>query len=224
MLRPLRFMRASRTPCSPPVRAAGISLSEVPRKGIANSWPFGGDRWRTTWYQIACAMFSPFLRVVWGLVRRDGTPTAVKIVFALFALPFAGVALGLLLSPLWHWIYTRGSVWVITDRRVIRFFGPFAKSWGQDKLFEHVEWSSSGHGCLDFAFSEHWVNSKGGGYMMTDCIENVRKKDVPFVKAAFLRLSECWRAGEAARQAEKMSMAEKCFRVREDAKRLSIVF
>lgn len=156
---------------------------------------------------VACAMamFSPFLRSVWWLVRRDGTPTAVKIGFALFALPFVGVALGFLLSPLWHWIYTRGSVWVITDLRVIRFFGPFAKSWGYDKLFEYVEWSSAGHGCLDFAFSEHWVNSKGGGYMMTDCIENVRKKGVPFVKAAFQRLSECRRAGEAARQTEKMS-------------------
>ncbi len=154
---------------------------------------------------VVGAMFSPFLRVVWGLVRRDGTPTAVKIVFALFALPFAGVALGLLLSPLWHWIRTRGSVWVITDRRVIRFFGPFAKSWGCDKLFEHVAWSSVGHGCLDFAFSEHWDRRKGSGYMTTDCIENVRMEDVPFVKAAFQRLSECRRVGEAARQTEKMS-------------------
>ena len=114
---------------------------------------------------VACAMamFSPFLRSVWWLVRKDGTPAAVKIGFALFALPFVGVALGFLLSPLWHWIYTRGSVWVITDRRVIRFFGPFAKSWGYDKLFEYVEWSSAGHGCLDFAFSEHW----DGEYMTT---------------------------------------------------------
>ena len=152
---------------------------------------------------VACAMFSPFLRVVWGLVRRDETPTAVKIVFVLFSLPFVGVALGFLLSPLWHWIRTRGSVWVISDRRVIRFFGPFAKSWGVDKLFEHVEWSSAGHGCLDFAFSEHW--DWGGRCMTTDCIESVRKKDVPFVKAAFQRLTECRQTGEAARQAEKMS-------------------
>ena len=41
---------------------------------------------------VVGAMFSPFLRVVWGLVRRDGTPTAVKIVFALFALPFVKAA------------------------------------------------------------------------------------------------------------------------------------
>ena len=32
---------------------------------------------------VASAMFSPFLRFAWGLVGKDETPTAVKIVLVL---------------------------------------------------------------------------------------------------------------------------------------------
>jgi len=173
---------------------------------------------------VACAFICPMLWKVLGHVAfNEHTPLAVRIFFALFCVPFAAFGLGFLLSPLWHWILTRGSVWAITDRRVVRFFGPFAKTWWREKMFERVVWAKGRRGCHDFAFAEHWVSSKGG-HMATDCIAGVRQEDVPFVEAAFHRLEEIKRAGDAVRQSEAVAAAEKRFRVFTDAGRTRIVY
>jgi len=174
---------------------------------------------------VVCAFFSPFAVKIYGdIVFEARTPLVVRIGLTLFLVPFEVLGLGILLSPLWHWLLTRGSVWAITDRRVVRFFGPFVKTWRREKMFERVEWAKGRRGCRDFAFAEHWVSSKGGGHMETDCIAGVRKEDVPFVEAAFHRLEEIKRAGDAVRQSEAVAAAEKRFRVFTGVGRTRIVY
>lgn len=88
---------------------------------------------------VASAFIGPFLwKIFGGIVFDVRHPLAVRIFFALFCLPFAAFGLGFLFCPLWHWLLTRGSVWAITDRRVIRFFGPFVKTWWRVKMFDRV--------------------------------------------------------------------------------------
>jgi len=132
---------------------------------------------------LICAISSP---VVWHfshVVLDSRAPLAIRIFFAILSLTFEGVGLSFMLSPLGSWIRSHGGVWAITDRRVVRFFGPFVRSWRSGDLFEHVEWAEAGHGRLDFAFAE-----RRGRYKKTYCIENVRWADVPAVKEAFRQL------------------------------------
>jgi len=174
---------------------------------------------------IVCAFLSPFAWKIYGdIVFEAQTPLVVRIGLWLFLVPFEVLGLGFLLSPLWHWILTCGSVWAITDRRVVRFFGPFVKTWRREKMFDRVVWAKAKRGCRDFAFAEHWVSGKGGGHMTTDCIANVRPEDAPFVEAAFRRLEEIKRVTEPARHAEAVSTTEKYFRVFTDAGCTRIVY
>lgn len=174
---------------------------------------------------IVCAFVSPFAWKIYGdIVFEAQTPLVVRIGLWLFLVPFEVLGFGILLSPLWHWILTYGSVWAITDRRVVRFFGPFVKTWWREKMFERVEWAKGRRGGRDFAFAEHWASSKHGGHTETDRIAGVRKEDVPFVEAAFHRLEEIKRASDAARRSAAVAAAEKHFRVFTDAGRTRIVY
>jgi len=140
---------------------------------------------------IICAFGGTFM---WGVCLDVRKPLVAKSVTLVGCVLFNGFGLRCLLSPLGHWMLTRGSVWAITDRRVVRFFGPFVKSWPREEMLEHVEWTEARHGCRDFAFAEHWVSGKRGGRMVTDSLANVRAEDAPLVEAAFRRLEEITRA------------------------------
>lgn len=116
-----------------------------------------------------------------------------------FHIIFGVICISLLFAPLWHWCATRRFVWVITNRRVLRFRGRSYREWKDSELLENPEWEFLyDDGGRDFVFGQHRVSSKRGSYMQRDRIESVPPEDVARVEAALIRLAECRKAEEAA--------------------------
>lgn len=108
------------------------------------------------------------------------------VIATLFVFLPGGVGLGLSLSPLWHWLRTRSQVWVITNRRVLRFLGPFMREWKGKNLLDEPEWLFLDDEGRDFAFGRH--GSK------RDFIESVSQEDSAWVESALVRLANTRRA------------------------------
>lgn len=120
--------------------------------------------------------------------------TGVRLGALAFSLVWFGIfipsSLALLLAPFWHWLGTRRTVWVITDRRVLRLRGKGFREWRDDELLEEPEWIFMDDGGRDFAFGQHRSSSKSGSHMEQVLIESVPPEDVPRVESALLRLAE----------------------------------
>jgi len=127
---------------------------------------------------------------------------------------FGSVGISQLFAPFWHWLATRAYVWVITNRRVLRFNGPFVTVWEGAgivySLLEEPAWEFLDDGGRNFAFGE------SGSKQKTDIIESVPPEDVPRVESALLRLAKLRREARESAVPGKMQSVRGRFRVIRD--------
>jgi hypothetical protein len=114
---------------------------------------------------IATFLFGLFFfgfSIFWisGAAKQSG------LMFALFGVPFVIVGLGLVLSPIWHFLRSRQAIYVLTDRRaVVDIAGWFPRRLsvplGQIRF---VEAKLSTNGCGDILFRETGRTDGEGGW------------------------------------------------------------
>lgn len=157
---------------------------------------------------------------------RAANSIAGKVGALAFCILFGAIAINLLFAPLWHWCATRRAVWVITDRRVLRFRGKRCCEWKDGELLEEPEWEFLyDDGGRDFVFGQHRVASKRGSHWERDRIESVPPEDVARVEAALVRLAEIRKQKEAAALPGRIAEVSARFSVlREPGNRVRIVY
>ena len=140
---------------------------------------------------LLCALATALAVKVLPALGDSPSWQGFRIPAMLLFVAFLLAGLWLLLAPLRHWLVTCANVWAITDRRVIRFCGPFVRTWESERLLDEPEWYFlDDEADRDFAFGRH----RRGLRLVVDCIESVPAADVPQVEAALLRLAELRRA------------------------------
>ena len=168
---------------------------------------------------VTCVFVGAFASVVLPDLFRSRAATGVRLGGAAVAIvvlgAFVTLGLSLLLSPFWHWLGTRSYVWVITSRRVLRFWGPFVSVWNGSEtgccLLDEPEWKFLDDGGRDFAFG------RSSGKHKTDVlIESVPPEDVPQVEFALLRLAKLRREARESAVSGKMQAVRGRFRVFRD--------
>ena len=59
-------------------------------------------------------------------VITDATPFVDRLARSTFLLPFVAIGIGLILSPLWHWLWSVRVIYAVTDRRALYVGGRFS--------------------------------------------------------------------------------------------------
>ena len=168
---------------------------------------------------VTCVFVGAFASMVFPDLFRSRAATGVRLGGAAVAIVVVGafvtLGLSLLLSPFWHWLGTRSYVWVITSRRVLRFWGPFVSVWDGSEtgscLLDEPEWKFLDDGGRNFAFGQSC-----GKHKTEVLIESVPPEDVPQVESALLRLAKLRREARESAVSGKMQTIRGRFRVFRD--------
>ncbi len=110
---------------------------------------------------------------VYGATNQSGLP------FALFGAPFVVVGLGLVLSPLWHFVRGRRAAYLLSDRRAVIDISGFLPKRISVPLSQvsFVELKSSSSGFGDVIFREIVTSSGEGSSVMRDGFMAVAEAD-----------------------------------------------
>ena len=110
---------------------------------------------------------------VHGATNQSGLP------FALFGAPFVVVGLGLVLSPLWHFVRGRRAAYLLSDRRAVIDISGFLPKRISVPLSQvrFVELKSSSSGFGDVIFREIVTSSGEGSSVMRDGFMAVAEAD-----------------------------------------------
>lgn len=139
------------------------------------------------------------------IVFSENVSICGMILFAAFFLCFGSICVYLLFSPFWHWLGTSHTVWVITDKRVLRLCYGSCREWKDDELLDRPNWVCLPDGGRNFAFGQHKVSSKHNTHWEHDIIESVPAEDVAVVEAALVRLSVLRKERQAVKLTEQMA-------------------
>lgn len=127
-------------------------------------------------------------RVLAELAKGGENLSAFDVLPALVYSFFAAIDIWLLLTPLYYWILSLGTTWVVTNRSVTSFFGPFTHTWMRSEWLDPVRVETRGNGCSDFLFMERGllITMKNRGEVKVEAgIENVPPEDAKQLTAIF---------------------------------------
>lgn len=140
----------------------------------------------------AAVLLWAYPTVAGNLRNSDGLDVFVLLPALAFA-AFALLEIWCLLTPIYYWIRSKYTTWIVTNQRVIGFFGPRVRSWPRYEWRNPVLVEERANGCMDFLFTSRGLLIQGNHHqeiMVKAGIENVPPEDAPQLDAIFRKLQE----------------------------------
>ena len=111
----------------------------------------------------------------------------IVLVFSLLGV----TQLWLLLTPLYYWIRSKFTTWVVTNQRVISFFGSSVRSWWRTDWLDPVRVEERSSGCSDFLFTtKRILCCKHGEVRVRTGIENIPREEADVLYGVFRSLQK----------------------------------